>query len=60
MLPDTSNVSNLMIEQMHNIKANNYILPSINDKPMIEAKPPRRLISFDPGLVNTSGKYSWE
>lgn len=60
MLPDTSKVNTLMIEQMQTIKANNYILPSINDRPMIEEKPKRKLISFDPGLVNTSGKYSWQ
>lgn len=60
MLPDTSKVNTLMIEQMQTIKANNYILPSINDRPMIEEKPKRKLISFNPGLVNTSGKYSWQ
>lgn len=60
MLPDTSKVNTLMIEQMQSIKANNYILPSINDRPMIEEKPKRKLISFDPGLVNTTGKYSWQ
>lgn len=60
MIPETTNISNAMIEQMQNIKANNYILPSVNTPPMIEEKPIRKLISFDPGLVNISSKYTWE
>jgi hypothetical protein len=60
MIPESTNISNAMIEQMQNIKANNYILPSVNTPPMIEEKPIRKLISFDPGLVNISGKYTWE
>lgn len=62
MLPNTSNINTAMLEQLKNIKENNYILPSVNDKPpMIEEKKPvKRLISFDMSLINNSGKYSWE
>lgn len=39
MLPDTNLINNAMLVQIKSIKDNNYILPSINDKLMIEQKP---------------------
>ena len=50
-----------MLEQIKIIKDNNYMLPTIEERMLIENKGSiRKAISFDNELVNTSGKYSWE
>ena len=45
---------------MKNIKANNYILPTVDDKPMLEKTNIKCAVRFDDNLKNDSGKYSWE
>lgn len=61
MIPEYNNINTKMIEQIKAIKENNYMLPSVNDKPYLEDKSnPRKLISLDPTIINTTGKYSWE
>ena len=48
-----------MIEQIKVIKDNNYLLPTVDDRKMLEKKP-KSPISFDKTLKNNTGKYSWE
>ena len=60
-LPAPENISTNMLEQIKIIKDNNYMLPTIEERMLIENKGSiRKAISFDNELVNTSGKYSWE
>lgn len=53
MLPDVSNINTAMIEQMNNIRNNNYILPSIEDKEIILEQKREIIcpISFDYSLI---------
>lgn len=60
LLPEPEKISTVMIEQMKNIKANNYILPTVDDKPMLEKTNIKCAVRFDDNLKNNSGKYSWE
>lgn len=60
LLPEPEKISTAMIEQMKNIKANNYILPTVDDKPMLEKTNIKCAVRFDDNLKNNSGKYSWE
>lgn len=60
LLPEPEKISSAMIEQMKNIKANNYILPTVDDKPMLEKTNIKCAVRFDDNLKNNSGKYSWE
>lgn len=53
MLPDVSGINTAMIEQMNEIRNNNYILPSIEDKKAAE-QPKKEIIcpiSFDYSLI---------
>lgn len=60
-LPDTSQISNNMIEQMELIKKNNFILPTVNEVKLLETnKQTRCPLIFDKNLINNTGKYSWE
>lgn len=50
-LPDTSSINTSMINQLDKIKANNYLLPTVNDTPLIEQKRKiRKPIIFDNSL----------
>ncbi len=61
LLPEPEKITNNMIEQMKNIKANNYVLPTVDDKIMLEKKKDiKTAVRFDENLKNNSGKYSWE
>lgn len=60
LLPEPEKISTAMIEQMKNIKANNYILPTVDDKPMLEKTNIKCAVRFDDNLKNNTGKYSWE
>lgn len=61
LLPEPEKITNNMIEQMKNIKANNYILPTVDDKIMLEKKKDiKTAVRFDENLKNNSSKYSWE
>ena len=54
MLPDMSGINTAMIEQMNEIRNNNYILPSIEDKSNIVTVQKKEVIcpiSFDPSLI---------
>ena len=51
MIPDVSKVNVAMIEQINNIKNNNYILPSIEDKQLVEERKVICPISFDYSLL---------
>jgi len=54
MLPDMSGINTAMIEQMNEIRNNNYILPSIEDKKNITTIQKKEVIcpiSFDPSLI---------
>lgn len=64
MLPDTSTINTNMLEQIKNIKENNYLLPNINEVKMLETSKEEikvvSAISFNNNLINNTGKYSWE
>ena len=53
MLPDISGINTSMIEQMNNIRNNNYILPSIEDKSSDNETKKEAIcpISFDYSLI---------
>lgn len=54
MLPNAEAMSAVMIEQMNRIKANNYMLPSVNDVKMLEGPEPKKAecpIIFDASLI---------
>lgn len=59
VLPEPDQVTTQMIEQIKVIKDNNYLLPTVDDRKMLEKKP-KSPISFDKTLKNNTGKYSWE
>lgn len=60
-LPAPEEISTSMLEQIKTIKANNYMLPTVEERMMIEKQGSiKKAVSFNSELVNTSGKYSWE
>ena len=60
-LPAPEEISTSMLEQIKTIKANNYMLPTVEERMMIEKQSSiKKAVSFNSELVNTSGKYSWE
>ena len=66
ILPDYGTINTAMIEQLKNIKENNYILPAVDDVKYIEETKPVRTVkipvSFDNSIIvdHTVSKYSWE
>lgn len=59
ILPPPEQIGNAMIEQINIIKDNNFLLPTVNDRMMLEKKT-KCPITFDKSIINTTGKYSWE